>query len=344
MLKRVLAIHSMPPHIVGLTALASFAAAALGILQTWPLWARVLAALLPWIPVFTGEIVWTYRHYQWLALFYVLVVTQSGHFLEHVAQMVQIHILGLTGPNARGVFGALDLEWVHFVWNTWVIVTVVILLLRFRTNAWLWVTALLAGWHEIEHLVIMSVYLTTGQVGTPGLLAHGGLVGAGFPLSRPDLHFLYNLVETIPLVAAFVCQLKRSYDEWLKKAFPSLPEPMLMDLTRKLQIVHYAAGETILRQGDRSDRFYIVTRGEVAVTCRGESGQEVELSTLSAGEYFGEIGLLSQAPRTASVRARTAVELLVLDRGTFQKLVEISGAAAHDLAEVVSDHLSHSVG
>ncbi len=212
MLKRVLAIHSMPPRIVGLTALASCGAVALGILQGWPLWARALAALLPWIPTFSGEIAWTYRHYQWLSLFYVLVVTQSGHFLEHVAQVVQIHILGLSGPDARGVFGALDLEWVHFVWNTWVIVATLLLLLRFRANPWLWVTGLLAGWHEIEHVVIMSVYLSTGKVGTPGLLAHGGLVGGGIPLSRPDLHFFYNLVETVALAGAFVWQLKRSYD------------------------------------------------------------------------------------------------------------------------------------
>jgi hypothetical protein len=336
MLKRVLAIHSVPAHIVGLTLLASVGAAALGVVQGWPLWARAFAALLPWIPVFTGEIVWTYRHYQWLSLFYVLAVTQSGHFLEHVAQMAQIHILGLVGPNARGVFGTLDLEWVHFIWNTWVIAAVVLLVWRFRTNPWLWVTALLAGWHEVEHLVIMSAYLSTGQVGTPGLLAHGGLIGGGLPLSRPDLHFFYNLVETIPLVGAFVYQLKRSHDEWLKKAFPAVPQPILTELTRRLQIVRCAAGETILRQGDRPDRFYIVARGEVAVTRRGESGQEVEVSVLSAGQYFGEIGLFSGAPRTVSVRARTSVELLVLDRETFQKLIESSGTTAHELAEAVS--------
>jgi hypothetical protein len=54
----------------------------------------------------------------------VLVVTQTGHVFEHVAQMVQIHVLGLTGGSARGVFGALDIEWVHFIFNTWVIVLI----------------------------------------------------------------------------------------------------------------------------------------------------------------------------------------------------------------------------
>lgn len=344
MLKRFFAIHSVPTHIVGLTLLASCGAAALGILQGWPLWARVLAALLPWIPIFTGEIVWTYRHYQWLSLFYVLVVTQGGHFLEHVAQMVQIHILGLTGPDARGVFGVLDIEWVHFIWNTWVIVAVLVLLGRFRTNTWLWVTGLLATWHEIEHLVIMSVYLTTGKVGTPGLLSHGGLIGGGLFLSRPDLHFLYNLIETIPLVGAFIYQLKRSHDEWLKKALPSLPEQTLLEVTGKLRMMRYAAGEAILHQGDLPDWFYIVAKGEVAVTRREESGREAEVSTLSPGQYFGEIGLLSHMPRTASVRAKTAVELLALDRQTFQRIVESSSVTARDLAEVVRYRLSQRAG
>jgi hypothetical protein len=137
--------------------------------------------------------------------------------------MVQIHILGLTGPDARGIFGTLDLEWVHFVWNTWVIVAAVLLLLRFRANPWLWVTGLLAGWHEIEHLVIMSVYLLTGKVGTPGLLARGGFVGGGIPLSRADLHFFYNLAETTPLVGAFAWQLKRSYERVAEESVPLTP-------------------------------------------------------------------------------------------------------------------------
>lgn len=124
--------------------------------------------------------------------------------------MVQIHILGLSGASARGIFGALDIEWVHFVWNTWVLLALVLLLWRYPRNRWLWVTVVLAGWHELEHIVIMIRFLTTGQAGTPGLLALGGLLGGGLPLSRPDLHFFYNMVETVPLLAAFDTQIQTS--------------------------------------------------------------------------------------------------------------------------------------
>jgi hypothetical protein len=201
------------PRIVVLTALASSAGAALGILDNWPIYGIGLAVVFPWVPLFTCQSTRMYRQYKWLALFYVLVVTQGVHLLEHVAQMVQIHILGLAGPAAQGVFGPLNIEWVHFVWNTWVIVAVLVLLRHFKTNPWLWGTAVLAAWHEIEHMTIMSVYLTNGKSGTPGLLARGGLIGGGLPLSRADLHFLYNIIETVPLVSAFVYQLKHSSDE-----------------------------------------------------------------------------------------------------------------------------------
>lgn len=249
-IRRVLAIRSVPPHIIAVTALASCAGLGVGILQNWPLWAIGLATLVPWIPLFTSEVVWTYRHYHWFALFYVLAITQGGHFLEHVAQMIQIQVLGLKGANAQGIFGTLNIEWVHFVWNTWVIVAVLVLLRHFAGNPWLWGTAIIAAWHEIEHISIMFAYLATGVPGTPGLLSQGGLIGGGLPLTRPDLHFLYNLIETVPLTIAFVYQLKRVHDDWLAKAFPHLSEEILQEATSKVQTQRFPAGETILRKGD----------------------------------------------------------------------------------------------
>ncbi len=334
LIKRWFSIRSVPTHIVVLTAVASYAGLVIGFLQAWPLWGVVLAALLPWIPLFTAEMVWTYRHYHWLALFYVLVVTQGGHFLEHVVQMVQIHVLGLSGPAARGVFGALDIEWVHFLWNTWVLIAVLLLVYRFRRNAWLWATVVLAGWHELEHLVIMAGYLRTHVAGGPGLLSKGGLVAGGLPLTRADLHFFYNLIETTPLVIAFVYQLKHTYNAWVKRAFPHLSDQILIETTAKLQTLRFAPDQEIIRQDDIPDRFFIITKGDVVVTRRDETGGEVQLATLSAGQFFGEIGLLSMTRRTASVRARTPVEALALDRATFHRLVIDSEATAEDIAQI----------
>lgn len=328
LMRRVFQIRSVPRTVIALTALASSLGQLSSILQGWPLWAIGLATVIPWIPIFASEMMWTYRHYQWLALFYILVITQGGHVLEHVAQMIQIHLLGLRGADARGVFGQLDIEWVHFVWNTWVLVALLLLVVRFRRNPWLLITLAIAGWHEFEHVYIMSVFLSTEKAGTPGLLAAGGLIGGGLRLTRPDLHFLYNLAETTPLVAAFIYQLRRSYDEWLKHAFPHLTEQTLVETTNHLHTVRFPAGAQITREGDLPDGFYVLTRGEVVVKRGDGLGGEHEIATLTPGQYFGEIGLVSAAPLKASVYAKTPVEILALHRRTFQNLVEKSADIA----------------
>jgi phage tail protein X len=115
---------------------------------------------------------------------------------------------GTHRANARGIVGALDVEWVHVAWNLWVLVIVVVLLVRFRDARWLWLTFALAGWHAAEHVYIVSTYMATVIAGTPGLAAQGGALGGGFPISRPDLHFTYNLVETAPLLLASLQQVK----------------------------------------------------------------------------------------------------------------------------------------
>jgi len=79
-------IH-IAPVTLAISALASVGGLSFGLLQGWPIWG--VARCGP------------YYVYQWLALFYALLITQSGHFLEHVAQMIQIHVLGLSGADAR---------------------------------------------------------------------------------------------------------------------------------------------------------------------------------------------------------------------------------------------------
>ena len=187
------------------SGLASLGGILFARLHGWPLWGMALAALAPMLPFLATKTLGIYRRDHLLALFTILVLTQGGHVIEHLTQMYQIHVLGLRGIAAQGIFGVFNIEWVHFAWNTWILVAVVVLVRGFRTNPWLWATLVAAVWHELEHVAIMVAYLTTGVAGTPGLLAHGGLIGA--PLSRPDLHFVYNLIESIPLAAALVWQL-----------------------------------------------------------------------------------------------------------------------------------------
>ena len=146
-----------------------------------------------------------------MAFFFVLLIGQSVHFTEHIAQMVQIHLLGLSGAQAHGIIGVLDFEWVHFLFDAcWIPICAYMLFVVFRkSNPWLWVLIPVVTWHAIEHVTIMSYYLRTGRAGSPGLLASGGAIAGGLPLTRPDLHFVYNLIEETLIVLAYIYQIKQ---------------------------------------------------------------------------------------------------------------------------------------
>jgi hypothetical protein len=106
--------------------------------------------------------------------------------------------------------GQLDIEWVHFIWNLCVLSALVILVPRFRGNWWLVGVMLFAGWHLLEHALMIATYLRTGLVGSPAFLSAGGLIGSGLPLARPDLHFVYSLAETIPLLIGWKVEIDKA--------------------------------------------------------------------------------------------------------------------------------------
>ena len=108
-----------------------------------------------------------------------------------------------------------------------------------------------------------------------------------------------------------------------------LPGPTLEALAGRLEPVRVLAGTTIIRRGDRGDRFYVVADGEVEV-----SADERAPSVVGRGGYFGEIALLREVPRTATVTARTDAELLALEGPDF--VAAVTGAAgATEAADAV---------
>jgi ATP-binding cassette subfamily B protein len=81
-------------------------------------------------------------------------------------------------------------------------------------------------------------------------------------------------------------------------------------------------GREIVREGDAGDRFYMVARGKVEITKTNEDGSQRRVTVLENGDYFGEIALLENRPRTASVRALQATTLLVLHRARLLELMQ----------------------
>ncbi len=84
----------------------------------------------------------------------------------------------------------------------------------------------------------------------------------------------------------------------------------------------FTAGEAVFRQGDVGDRVYIVKEGEVEVVREPEEPGKPEtiIARLGEGEYFGEMALLSKAPRNATCRAATKLVTLSIDREDFNSL------------------------
>jgi NADH dehydrogenase FAD-containing subunit len=91
--------------------------------------------------------------------------------------------------------------------------------------------------------------------------------------------------------------------------------------TQKLSRAHFEPGDVIVRQGEQGDCAYFITGGEVEVL-RQEGDHQQHVSRLRSGECFGEIALLGDIPRTATVRCLTRVDLVVLPRADFMTLAE----------------------
>jgi CRP-like cAMP-binding protein len=95
--------------------------------------------------------------------------------------------------------------------------------------------------------------------------------------------------------------------------FGELSEQALKDLVVRSDLIGFAPSEPILRQGDASDSALLITQGEVDVFVDGAQGP-IQIRQMSSGALIGEIGVFAAVPRTASVRARTDVEALMIGR------------------------------
>ncbi len=263
---------------------------------------------------------------------------------------------------AHGIFGELNRELVHFIWDGIILIACLVLWRKYPKNPWTGLAFLMAAIHQVEHIFLfgieqldplgyafrpardipkgipLPVYFgvptrlpDSGFLGRDGII--GSLTGAdGFINSilpnRINLHFIYNTLVFIPMVLAFAYQLRRIYDEWLAKSIPQLSEEQLIAATSQAETVKFAAGQVIFKQGDPAEKLYIITKGQVRVIRRDRrTGAETEVARLSQGQYFGEIGVLGRTERTATVMAVDNVETLALTRDLFKSLLVSSGEA-----------------
>ena len=100
-------------------------------------------------------------------------------------------------------------------------------------------------------------------------------------------------------------------------------------------VVTTSVGEVVIREGDAGDRFYLIGSGEVDVSSGGSP-----VATLGPGEYFGEIALLRDVPRTATVRANSELHLYALERDEFLSTVTGHPESAEAADAVVASRLA----
>ena len=163
----------------------------------------------------------------------------------------------------------------------------------------------------LESLIVGSIAL--GAAAAPlliaGIGARGALVvtGAFLPVLIALTWRRLSAIDSAATPPLAQVELLRAIS-----IFAPLPAPALERTASRLAPVHAAAGSEIIRAGEPGDRFYIVENGEVEIVPEGQPP-----SVHGSGSYFGEIALLRDVPRTATVRAGTDVDLLALARDDF---------------------------
>ena len=102
-------------------------------------------------------------------------------------------------------------------------------------------------------------------------------------------------------------------------------------LAERVEETQIAQGKQIFGYGDPGDSMYVVLSGEVELFFKNDTGERIVLETARAGDFFGEISLLDEGPRTAGAVATADVTALVVDRGDLEELFRLRPAAAMDL-------------
>ena len=180
--------------------------------------------------------------------------------------------------------------------------------------------------------------IAVGSIAVPAIIALTGprqaliVVGLWMPVVIALVWRALRRADAAAVVHVRELELLRGI-----RIFAPLPPPTIERLSARLVPVSVPAGEWVIRQGEAGDRYYIIDRGEAEVVIDGEL-----LGAVNPGDGFGEIALVREVPRTASVRAKTDLGLFTLDRDVF--LAAVAGhPESRTLAEdVVADRLAAS--
>jgi MFS family permease len=160
------------------------------------------------------------------------------------------------------------------------------------------VVPVLAGQFGIAQVLVASAAIVVA-----GALGGAALIGDALPAGpRPEIAQVAGRLPALPL-------------------FAGVPQGRLAAALSRAKPLIVRAGEPVLRQGEPADRFFVILDGQFEVLQAEGGSPSRHLRTIARDEVFGEIGLLTGAPRTATVTAATDGRVLALDADDFLELV-----------------------
>lgn len=124
---------------------------------------------------------------------------------------------------------------------------------------------------------------------------------------------------------ALLCQILQQYP-----LFRELSPAVLANVADKMNLQRYSPGSEIVRQGEPGTDFYVIAQGEVEVLASGKL-----VNRLETGSYFGEVSLLTEQPRNATVQAVGEVACFSLNKEDFQEVVATSGSFEEQLRQAL---------
>jgi signal transduction histidine kinase len=130
--------------------------------------------------------------------------------------------------------------------------------------------------------------------------------------------------------------------EVLRNTFPEMDEDLLVYVARNSHELLVAAGDRICEEGETGDAFYVIMAGRAQVSKFMTLGEQRLLTELQTGQFFGELALIEDAPRVASVDALTECDLLVITKGDFLNLLQDSPSMVLPIIRAMAARLRDS--
>jgi CRP/FNR family transcriptional regulator/CRP/FNR family cyclic AMP-dependent transcriptional regulator len=124
--------------------------------------------------------------------------------------------------------------------------------------------------------------------------------------------------------------------------FASLKPDRLNELAAKLKPRSYRRGETIFHQDDPAATIHIIKRGQVKINTTSPEGGEIILAILTDGDFFGELSLLDQGPRSANAIAMEATQTLTLQHGDFVEIMSKHPEMMKSVMSYLAGRLRHA--